>query len=130
MMTNYEKILKLTTAVVAVVGFTTAYGESPKTSNARTPWNGFYVGGLLEGKIVGGKGSITNNVDGKDVTSSKDDLVFPLPSHALTLGFGGEIGCCSTLTFGCELDYGVLPTFRLSYGYLVTPVDRVLLGLG
>ncbi len=102
----------------------------PAANNARTPWNGFFVGGLLGGKIISGKGSITFNTDGKDVPHSKEDMVFPLPSHTLTLGYSSEFGYNSTISFGCDFDYGVLPTLKLAYGYLVTPLDRISFGVG
>jgi hypothetical protein len=129
-MRNYNTILSVTTAMVVVLGSSEIRASKPANCNPRTPWNGFFVGGLLGGKIVGGKGSITIIKDTKDVTDTQDGVVFPLPSHTLALGFNSEIGCSSTISFGCDFDYGVLPTLKLSYGYLVTPLDRISFGVG
>ncbi|MBH1989873.1 MAG: hypothetical protein I8H80_01700 [Alphaproteobacteria bacterium] len=129
-MRHYNRILSLTTAMVLALGSSEICAAKPATNNARTPWNGFFVGGLLGGKIISGKGSITVNADGTDVSSPKDEIVFPLPSHTLTLGFNSEFGYNSTISFGCDFDYGVLPTVKLSYGYLVTPLDRISVGIG
>lgn len=117
----------LTAALLGALSASTVFAEAAKPNYARTPWNGFHVGGLLGGKILGGKGTL--QVKDRD-PNTVDDMVFPLPSHTLTFGFGKEIGGNSTLDFACELEYGVLPTVKFSYGYLATPLDRVSFGLG
>lgn len=136
-MKNLNSILCLST--VALVSMSANMGaREPAVVPAKavviappkSAWNGFYVGGLLGGKFIAGKGSVTTIVDGKSETASKDEMAFPLPSHTLNLGYGSEIGESSTIAFGCDFDYGVLPTLKLAYGYLVTPKDRLSFEVG
>lgn len=120
----------LATTLLGALSASTVFAETAKPNYARTPWNGFYVGGLLGGKILGGKGTITTRVNGENVPDTKDDVLFPLPAHTLTFGFNKEVGGNSTVGVGGELEYGILPTVKFSYGYLATPLDRVSVGLG
>jgi hypothetical protein len=96
----------------------------------KLPWNGFFIGGLLGGKLIGGKGSLTTTVNNADNSFQKDDILFPLPSHTLMLGFNSQFAENSTMSFECDFEYGVLPSLRLAYGYLITPLDRISLGIG
>lgn len=129
-MKRQNKFLLTTTLLAALSASTVVAETAAKPNYARTPWNGFYVGGLLGGKILGGKGTVVTKVNGENVSDTKDDVLFPLPAHTLTFGFSKEVGGNSTLGVGCELEYGVLPTVKFSYGYLATPLDRVSVGLG
>lgn len=130
-MKHSHRILCLTASVLTLLNINNAQGYSKtKIPFYRSPWNGFFVGGLLGGKLISGNGSITTYVDGRDETASKNDIIFPLPSHALNVGFNSEFADSSTIAFGCDFDYGVLPTLKLSYGYLVTPLDRISFGVG
>jgi opacity protein-like surface antigen len=120
----------LAAAVLAAVSSSAVTAAKPVNNYSRTPWDGFYVGGMLGGKVLGGKGTITTIVDEKKSQNTQDDVLFPLPAQTLTFGFNKEVGGNSTVGAGCELEYGILPTIKFSYGYLATPLDRISLGLG
>lgn len=121
--------LYLMTAVILTLSANCAAYPASKLA-PKDPWNGFFVGGLLGSKFIGGQGTITTRVNGADEVSPKDDILFPVPSHTLTLGFNSQFSNTSTISFEGKFDYGVLPSLRLAYGHLITPKDRISFGAG
>lgn len=125
----------MTAAVLTLSSTSAAY---PTTSRqvcnpkpVKDPWTGFFVGGLFgTNALVGGKGTLVTRVNGTDETSKQDKAFFPIPYYTLTLGFNSQFSNTSTIAFEGNFDYGVLPKLRLSYGYLITPVDRLSFGVG
>ncbi len=121
----------LCASTATLIALTCTSGQTVRTTGkARLPWNGFFVGASLGPKLITAKGSITTRVNDRDETDSKDNMFFPLPSHTLSLGFNSEFAQSSTISFGFDFDYGVLPTLRVAYGYLISPKHRISLGAG
>lgn len=123
----------LSAAAIAVITSSFICAELPQRTThrlAKSPWNGVYVGGALGCRIIGGSGTLTIEENGTSKDLPKDEFLFPLPYHTLNVGFGTEVGCNSTLSFGFDFDYGFIPKGRLSYGILVTPLDRISISAG
>lgn len=121
----------LLASAVTLLAVSSISAETKSAQNNKSPWNGFFVGALMGGKFIGGKGSLTTkDVSGKKTYTGEDSILIPLPTYALNIGYNTEFSSNSTLTFATDLDYGVLPRIRVAYGYLVTEKDRLSVGVG